>query len=60
MLGVSDKVVNSGDINVLGFKFHALQGYKLRRYTTYVNKSLCVTFEFENEDAYAVNLEDYH
>lgn len=60
MLDVLDKAVRPGDMNVLGFKFHALQGYKPRRYTAYVNKSLRVTFEFENENAYAVALEDYH
>ena len=60
MLGVLENAVNSGYINVSRFRFHALQGYKPRRYTAYVNKSLRVTFEFENENAYAVALEDYH
>ena len=36
-----------------------LRGHKPIRYTTSVNKTWRVTFEFDSGDAYAVDLEDY-
>ena len=45
---------------MLGFNFHVLQGHRPTRYTTYVNKTWRVTFEFDNGDAYAVDFVDYH
>ena len=41
------------------FDFHALRG-KPPRYTVHVNGPWCVTFEFEDGDAYRVDLEQYH
>ncbi len=43
-----------------GFNFHSLSGYNPTRYTVHVNGPWCVTFEFDNGDAYAVDLEQYH
>jgi proteic killer suppression protein len=48
------------DMNVPGFNFHALRGYKPTRYTVHVNGPLAITFAFEKEDAIAVDLENYH
>lgn len=48
------------DMNVAGFDFHALQGYTPPRYTVHVNGPWCVTFEFQNGDAYVVDFEQYH
>ncbi len=47
------------DMNVLGWKFHGLQG-KPKRYTVHVNGPWCITFEFENGDALNVDFEQYH
>ncbi|MCK1743648.1 type II toxin-antitoxin system RelE/ParE family toxin [Bradyrhizobium sp. 139] len=47
------------DMNMLGFDFHRLHG-KPVRYTVHVNGPWCITFEFENGDAYRVDLEQYH
>lgn len=47
-------------LNLPGFNFHALRGYKPKRYTVHVNGPWCITFEFRNGNAYAVDFEDYH
>ena len=47
------------DMNVPGFDFHVLRG-KPTRYTVHVNGPWCITFEFENGDAWRVDLEQYH
>jgi proteic killer suppression protein len=47
------------DMNVLGFDFHRLHGRPVR-YTIHVNGPWCITFEFENGDAYRVDFEQYH
>jgi proteic killer suppression protein len=48
------------EMNVPGFDFHALKGYKPARYTVHVNGPWTITFEFRNGDAYRVNFEQYH
>ena len=48
------------DMNVPGFDFHALKGFKPIRYTVHVNGPWCITFEFEDGDAYRVDFEQYH
>ena len=48
------------DMNIPGFDFHALHGQEPTRYTVHVNGPWCVTFEFEDGDAYRVDLEQYH
>jgi proteic killer suppression protein len=47
------------DMNVLGFDFHRLHGRPVR-YTVHVNGPWCITFEFENGDAWRVDFEQYH
>lgn len=48
------------DLNLPGFDFHALRGHKPTRYTVHVNGPWCITFEFKDGDAYAVDFEQYH
>lgn len=48
------------DMNVPGFDFHALRGFAPTRFTVHVNGPWCVTFAFEDGDAYAVDFEQYH
>ena len=48
------------DMNVPGFNFHALKGFNPRRYTVHVNGPWCITFEFDNGDAVAIDYEQYH
>ncbi len=47
------------DMDVLGFDFHRLHGKPIT-YTVHLNGPWCVTFEFENGDAYRVDFEQYH
>lgn len=47
------------DMNVPGFNFHKLRGKPIR-YSVHVNGPWCITFEWEDQDALAVKLEQYH
>ncbi|HEX7348697.1 MAG TPA: type II toxin-antitoxin system RelE/ParE family toxin [Rhodanobacteraceae bacterium] len=47
-------------VNVPGFDFHALKGYRPTRYSLHVNGPWCVTFEWDAGDALRVDLEQYH
>jgi toxin HigB-1 len=48
------------EMNVPGFDFHALRGFRPARYTVHVNGPWCLTFEFEKGDACRVDFEQYH
>ena len=48
------------DMNIPGYRLHALQGARKGIWSVTVNGSWRVTFEFTNGDAYIVNYEDYH
>lgn len=48
------------DMNLPGFDFHALNGFRPTRYTVHVNGPWCITFEFDNGEALRVDLEQYH
>jgi proteic killer suppression protein len=48
------------DLNIPGFDFHRLRGHRPMRYSIHVNGPWCITFEFREGDAYAVDLEQYH
>lgn len=48
------------DMNLPGFNFHQLQGFNPTRYTVHVNGPWCITFEFKDGDAFAVDFEQYH
>lgn len=48
------------DLNLPGYNFHGLRGFDPKRYTIHVNGPWCITFEFENGDAYRVDFEQYH
>ena len=47
-------------MNVPGFDFHALGGFKPTRYSVHVNGPWCITFEFNGENAARVDFEQYH
>jgi len=48
------------EMNLPGFDFHALKGFKPARYTVHVNGPWCITFEFKDGDALKVDFEQYH
>jgi proteic killer suppression protein len=47
------------EMRIPGFNFHGLQG-KPKRYSIHVNGPWCITFEWTDEDAFRVDLEQYH
>jgi proteic killer suppression protein len=48
------------DLDVPGFRFHALKGFDPRRYSMRVTGNWRITFAWEDGVANAVELEDYH
>ncbi len=48
------------DMNIPGFDFHVLKGFNPKRFTVHINGPWCITFEFEEGDAYNVDFEQYH
>lgn len=59
-LDVLDAASRPEDMNLPGFDFHALKGFTPTRYTVHVNGPWCVTFEFQDGDALALDFEQYH
>ncbi|HKH80467.1 MAG TPA: type II toxin-antitoxin system RelE/ParE family toxin [Methylovirgula sp.] len=55
-----DAAVMPKELNVAGFKFHALRGFTPTRYAVHVNGPWCITFEFVDGDACQVDYEQYH
>ena len=47
-------------LNLPGFRFHALKGNFLGRYSVDASGNWRVTFAWDGEDAVNVDLEDYH
>jgi len=52
-------IENLNDLNVPGWRFHSLKGFK-NRYSLTVTGNYRITFDFKDGDAYIVNYEDYH
>ena len=50
----------SEDMNIAGANFHKLTGFSPARWSVHVNGNWCVTFSFEDGEAFAVDYEDYH
>ncbi len=55
-----DTALQIKDMDLPGFRLHALKGNKQGQWAIDVNKNWCITFEFIDGDAYIVNYEDYH
>jgi len=60
ILAVLDSAESVRDLDVPGFRFHALRGFVPRRYSMRVTGNWRVTFAFEAGAAEAIELEDYH
>lgn len=58
-LDALDAAQEPGQLDQPGFDFHALRGKPLR-YTLHVNGPWCITFEWRDGGAAAVDLEQYH
>ena len=60
ILSILESAEAIGDLDVPGFRFHALKGFDPRRYSMRVTGNWRITFAWENGVAGAVDLEDYH
>ncbi len=55
-----DCAMQPEDMNVPGYFFHALTGDRVGSYSVRVNGNWRITFQWEGQDAIAVDHEDYH
>ena len=60
MLDRLDAVVVPEDMDLPGFKFHELKGKRKGIYAVSVSGNWRITFKFDGEGAFDVDLEDYH
>lgn len=60
MLDRLDAAVGPADMNVPGWRWHALRGDREGDHAVAVTGNLRLTFRFGGEHATDVNLEDYH
>jgi proteic killer suppression protein len=56
----SDAAAMPEEMNIPGFDFRALRGFRPARYSVHVNGPCCITFEFEDGDACRIDFEQYH
>jgi proteic killer suppression protein len=55
-----DVSTSADQMNVPGFRFHALKGKSKGRYAVDASGNWRITFAWSGEDAVEVDLEDYH
>ena len=60
MLDRLDAAVTPQDMDVPGYRFHALKGDRKGEYAVTVSGNWRITFAFDGKDAINVDLEDYH
>ncbi len=58
-LDALDKAEDLTDLQLPGFDFHGLHGTP-KRYSLHVNGPWSITFEWEDGDAFRIDLEQYH
>ena len=59
-LGLLESARMPEEMNVPGYNFHTLHGCRPTRYSVHINGPWCITFEFDDGDAYRVDFEQYH
>lgn len=59
ILGLLNAATKADDLNLPGYRFHALQG-KPKRYAVDASGNYRVTYGWKGRDAIDVDLEDYH
>ena len=55
-----DASVSPTDMNLPGYRLHALKGQDAGTWAVSVDANWRITFRFEGQDAFAVNYQDYH
>lgn len=59
-LDAIDAAEQVAELDIPGFRLHRLKGDKRNLWSVRVSANWRITFEFENGDAYILDLEDYH
>ncbi|TDN64108.1 type II toxin-antitoxin system RelE/ParE family toxin [Scandinavium goeteborgense] len=59
-LTVLDSATKASDLNLPGYRLHALTGDRAGVWSITVSGNWRLTFEFFNGDAHVLNYEDYH
>lgn len=59
-LAALDTAQTIEDMDIPGFRLHALKGEMYGRWSIAVNGNWRITFEFLDGDAYVLDYEDYH
>ena len=60
LLTALDTAKSIEDMDIPGFRLHALKGEERGRWSVWVNGNWRVTLEFKDGHAYVLNYEDYH
>ena len=60
ILTALDTALMIDDMQIPGFRLHALKGSERGRWSVWVNGNWRVTFEFRDGHAYVLDYEDYH
>ena len=60
LLTALDTAQSIDDMDIAGFRLHALRGEERGRWSVWVNGNWRVTFEFKDGHAYVLDYEDYH
>ncbi|GAB4156549.1 MAG: hypothetical protein Tsb0016_27900 [Sphingomonadales bacterium] len=55
-----DAANQAADMNLPGYRFHPLKGDRRGVYAVAVSGNWRLTFRFQDDDAWDVDLEDYH
>lgn len=55
-----DTAVTIEDMDIPGYRLHALKGNHLNRWSISVDKNWRLTFEFQDGNVYLLDYEDYH
>jgi len=58
-LDALDQADQPEDMNIPGFNFRGLLGNP-KRYSVHINGPWCITFEWKENDAWGIDLEQYH
>jgi toxin HigB-1 len=59
-LDVLNRARTIADLNLPGYRLHQLKGSRSGTWSVTANGNWRITFRFEGEDAFEVDLEDYH
>lgn len=59
-LDVLNRARTTADMNLPGYRLHQLKGSRSGIWSVSVSGNWRITFRFEGEDAFDVDLEDYH